>query len=87
MVIVEITICGQSVISKCEDRHVIALPEKFSHSLRKIIQSFYYAILKKTGMLHLREGKVVKFIVCFHLVLEGKLALELFWQSVSWDMH
>ena len=30
--------------SKCEDRHSIALPEK--------IQGFYYAILKKTGMLH-----------------------------------
>ena len=37
--------------SKCEDRHGIALPEKFSHHLSEIIQGSYYAILKKMQML------------------------------------
>ena len=37
--------------SKCEDHYGIVLPEKFSHCLSKIIQGFYYTILKKMGVL------------------------------------
>ena len=38
--------------SKCEDPYDIELLEKFSLCLSEIIQSFYYAILSKTVMLH-----------------------------------
>ena len=52
--------------SQCEDCHSIALPEKFSHYLSEIIQSSYYATLRKTGMLH--------------FTLEGCLTLLQLWK-------
>ena len=41
-----------SYIFECENRQGIALPEKFPHCLRDIIQGFYYSLFKKVEMLH-----------------------------------
>ena len=42
--------------SKCENHQGIALPEKFSHYLKEIIQNFYYILFKKMGMLQAQPG-------------------------------